>query len=254
MPRAEGSDDPEMDTLERPGSDGTDRAATPNAVSPSRVWLSWSSGKDAAFALVRLRQQPSLQVTGLLTTVTREFERVSMHGVRVELLRAQCQRAGVPLHIVEIPYPCSNEEYERAMGAACARARAEGVEAVAFGDLYLEEVRRYREQNLGKAGLRGIFPLWGLPTAELARTMIASGLRATLSCVDPRRLPASFAGREFDATLLDDLPPGVDPCGENGEFHTFVHDGPMFDAPIRLHHGEVVERDGFVFADLRPSP
>jgi uncharacterized protein (TIGR00290 family) len=219
-------------------------------MSKDKVILSWSSGKDSAWTLHVLRSQPELEVVGLLTTINRQFERVAMHAVRVELLRAQAAAAGLPLHEVSIPWPCSNEQYEAAMAAAVQRARADGVTVMAFGDLFLEDIRRYRVEKLASTGIRPIFPLWQLPTAELARTMQSGGLRARLTCIDPRKLPASLAGREFDAALLAELPEGVDPCGEHGEFHSFAYAGPMFERPIPISTGEVVERDGFVFADL----
>jgi len=215
--------------------------------------MAWSSGKDSAFALHTLRSTPGLEVVGLLTTLNAAFDRVAMHAVRRELLEAQARAAGLPLLPVPIPWPCSNVEYEQAMRAALARARGLGVEAVAFGDLYLEDVRRYREDRLAPTGLQPLFPLWGRETRGLARDMLASGLRARLTCVDPRVLPASFCGREFDAQLLAELPGGVDPCGENGEFHSFAYAGPMFGVPIDVVAGEIVERDGFVFADLLPA-
>jgi len=218
-----------------------------------KTLLSWSSGKDSAWALRVLRSDPRYDVAGLLTTVNRAAGRVAMHAVRLELLHAQAASAELPLHVVEIPSPCSNEEYECAMGAAVAAAVAEGVKAVAFGDLFLEDIRVYREQKLSGSGMQPLFPLWGRDTRELAEEMIASGLRARLTCVDPRVLPASFAGREFDASLLRDLPEGIDPCGERGEFHSFAYAGPMFSHPIGVIGGEVVERDGFVFADLMPA-
>ena len=217
-----------------------------------RILLAWSSGKDSAWSLHVLRQREDVEVVGLLTTLNEAYDRVAMHAVRRVLLEAQAEAAGLPLHTVSIPSPCSNEQYEAAMGEAVARARDEGVQGIAFGDLFLEDVRRYRERQMAPTGLECVFPLWQRPTALLAREMIAGGLRAHLTCVDPRALPASFAGRPFDATLLADLPPGVDPCGENGEFHSFAWDGPMFAHPVPVRGGEVVERDGFVFADLRP--
>lgn len=219
-------------------------------MSQEKVVLSWSSGKDSAWTLHVLRSQPELEVVGLLTTINQRFERVAMHAVRVELLRAQAAAAGLPLHEVGIPWPCSNEQYEVAMTVAVQRLRGDGVTVMAFGDLFLEDIRQYREHKLSGSGLRPIFPLWQLPTAELARTMQRGGLCARLTCVDPRKLPPSLAGREFDAALLAELPPDVDPCGEHGEFHTFAYAGPMFNAPIQVRSGEVVERDGFVFADL----
>jgi uncharacterized protein (TIGR00290 family) len=218
-----------------------------------RTVISWSSGKDAAFALHEVRRAGNHEVVGLLTTVTRAFNRVSMHGVREELLEEQARAAGLPLVKVEIPSPCPNEVYERAMGEAVAHLRQDGVEVIVFGDLFLEDVRNYRESRMKDTGIRPEFPLWGRPTDTLARTMIASGLSATLVCLDPKKLPARFAGRSFDLALLDELPPNVDPCGEGGEFHTFATGGPMFDHEIRITPGVVVERDGFVFADLLPA-
>ncbi|HZU53398.1 MAG TPA: hypothetical protein VFF77_05860 [Holophagaceae bacterium] len=215
--------------------------------------LSWSSGKDAAWALHVLRQQGDVEVVGLLTTINRAFDRVAMHAVREALLEAQAAAAGLPLWKVDIPFPCPNEAYEEAMAAACAKAVDKGIEIIAFGDLFLEDVRDYRIQKLTGTGLKPLFPLWGRDTAALAREMIAGGLKATLTCVNPKALEASFAGRDFDAALLADLPPSVDPCGERGEFHSFAWDGPMFQHPVPIQRGEVVERDGFVFADLLPG-
>lgn len=218
-----------------------------------KALLSWSSGKDAAWALHVLRQAGEVEVVGLLTTTNAAFDRVAMHGVRETLLEAQAEAAGLPLWKVPLPWPCPNEAYEALMAKACAQAVAEGIEVMAFGDLFLEDVRDYRIQKLAGSGLKPSFPVWNLDTATLARDMVAAGLKATLACVDPRVLDASFAGRAFDATLLTELPPSVDPCGERGEFHTFVWDGPMFRHPIPIRRGEVVERDGFVFADLVPA-
>ncbi len=215
--------------------------------------MSWSSGKDSTCALQAVRQDPAVTVTRLLVTVNAESDRVAMHAVRRSLLEAQADRLGLPLHVVEIPSPCPNEVYEQRMGAAMAAATSEGVEAIAFGDLFLDDIRAYREQSLAGSGVRPVFPLWGRPTGPLARDMISSGIRAVLTCVDPAQLPASFAGRPFDRELLDDLPPGVDPCGERGEFHTFVSDGPGFARPIEVRTGEVVRRDGFVFCDVLPA-
>jgi uncharacterized protein (TIGR00290 family) len=217
------------------------------------VLLAWSSGKDSAWSLHVLRGRPDVEVVGLLTTLNEAYDRVAMHAVRRALLEAQARAAGLPLTLVHIPSPCPNEEYERAMAAAIASARAAGVRGVAFGDLFLEDVRRYRERQMAPTGLELVFPLWGRPTAALAREMLAGGLQARLTCVDPRVLPAPYAGRAFDAALLEDLPDGVDPCGENGEFHTFAWDGPMFTSAVPVRGGEVVERDGFVFADLLPE-
>jgi len=217
-----------------------------------KTLLAWSSGKDSAWALHTLRQTPGVEVVGLLTTVNAAADRVAMHAVRRALLEAQARAAGLPLQVVPLPWPCSNAEYEQAMTAALAEALARGVEAVAFGDLFLEDVRRYREERLVGTGLVPLFPLWGRPTAALAREMLAAGLEARLTCVDPRALDASFCGRAFDANLLADLPASVDPCGEQGEFHTFAWTGPMFHEPVRVSVGETVTRDGFVFTDLLP--
>lgn len=220
-----------------------------------RILLSWSSGKDAAWALHRLRQAGDVEVVGLLTTLNAEFDRVAMHAVRRVLLEAQAQSVGLPLLAVPLPWPCSNAEYEAALLNALGEARAAlGITHVAFGDLFLEDVRAYREAQMAGTGLAPLFPLWGLPTNQLARDMIDGGLRARLTCIDPRQLSVDFAGREFDAAFLDALPANIDPCGENGEFHSFAWDGPMFAHPIRVTAGEVVERDGFVFADLLPVP
>jgi uncharacterized protein (TIGR00290 family) len=218
-----------------------------------RAVMSWSSGKDSAFALHEARRTGEVEIVGLLTTVTSAFGRVSMHGVREVLLDRQAEALGLPCYKVPIPSPCPNEVYEREMGRVLSEVRALGVDRVVFGDLFLEDLRRYREEKLGAIGMSCVFPLWMRETATLARDMLAAGVAATLTCIDPRKLAASFAGRSFDATLLDDLPADVDPCGENGEFHTFAHAGPMFARPIPVTVGEVVERDGFVFADLLPG-
>jgi uncharacterized protein (TIGR00290 family) len=217
----------------------------------SKLLLSWSSGKDSAWALHCLRRDGAWEIAGLLTTVNVAFDRVAMHSTRRALLEAQARAAGLPLHVVPLPWPCSNEQYEAAMRIACDDALAGGVEAMAFGDLFLEDVRRYREERLAGTGLQPVFPVWGLDTGRLAEEMIDSGLRARIVCVDAKKLPAEFAGRDFDRDFLRDLPAGVDPCGENGEFHSAVYAGPMFHEPISIESGEVVERDGFVFADVR---
>ena len=219
----------------------------------TRALLAWSSGKDSAFALHVLRSQGDVEVVGLLTTMNTVHDRVAMHAVRRELLEAQAVAVGLPLRTVALPWPCPNEAYEDAMRQAMDTARAEGIEAIAFGDLFLEDVRRYREERLAGTGLTPLFPLWGRDTTALAREMVDSGQRATLTCVDPRVLPARFAGRAFDAALLTELPAGVDPCGERGEFHSFAWDGPAFRHPVEIESGEVVERDGFVFADILPA-
>jgi uncharacterized protein (TIGR00290 family) len=218
-----------------------------------KALLSWSSGKDSAWALHLLRQRGEVEVVGLLTTINQLHDRVAMHAVRTELLRAQADAAGLPLWPVAIPSPCSNAEYEAAMTAAMARARGDGIARIAFGDLFLADIRAYREERLRGSGVDPLFPLWDMPTGALAREMVAGGLRARLTCVDPRKLSRDFAGRDFDAALLAELPPEVDPCGEHGEFHSFAYAGPMFTRPIPVRGGEVVERDGFVFADLLPG-
>ena len=214
------------------------------------VALSWSGGKDSALALWTLRRGGTEPVA-LITTVTESYDRISMHGVRRVLLRLQADAVGIPLVEVSIPPGCSNELYERRMAAAFASEPLESVDAVAFGDLFLEDVRTYREERLRPAGCTGIFPLWLCDTTELAHDFVDAGFEAILVCVDPRKLDASFAGRSYDRQLIAELPHGVDPCGENGEFHTFVHAGPVFSRPIACMHGEVVEREGFAFCDLQ---
>jgi len=219
----------------------------------TKVLLSWSSGKDSAWALHLLSRREDVQVTALVTTFNRAANRVAMHAVRRTLVEAQAERIGLPLWPVELPWPCSNQLYEEIMRGVCRRAVEEGIQAVAFGDLFLEEIRAYRQRQLEGSGLKPLFPVWGMPTAELARAMIASGVRAKVTCVDPSKLDKTFAGRDFDSDLLDSLPASVDPCGENGEFHTFVFASPAFRDPIAVRGGEVVERDGFVFADVLPQ-
>jgi uncharacterized protein (TIGR00290 family) len=215
--------------------------------------LSWSSGKDSAWSLHVLRQKGDVDVVALLTTINQVHDRVAMHAVRSDLLRAQAEAAGVPLWPVPIPSPCSNAEYEAAMSAALEQARISGITVAAFGDLFLEDIRRYREVKMAGTGIQPVFPIWGIPTHALAREMVSGGLRARLTCVDPKQLAPSFVGREFDAALLDEFPATVDPCGERGEFHTFAYEGPMFGHPVAIESGEVIERDGFVFADLVPG-
>jgi uncharacterized protein (TIGR00290 family) len=215
-----------------------------------RILLAWSSGKDSAWALHVLRQSGEYEVAGLLTTFNEAFDRVAMHAVRRELVEAQAAAVGVPLRPVYIPWPCSNEEYERRMAAACMQALTEGIEAIAFGDLFLEDVRAYRERNLAPTGLTPLFPLWKIPTDMLVREMIAGGQRAVITCVDPAKLGREFAGREIDLELLKKLPAGVDPCAENGEFHSFAFAGPQFTQSLDIRIGEIVDRDGFVFADV----
>ena len=215
-----------------------------------KAWLSWSSGKDSAWSLHVMRQRGEFEITALLTTVNLTHSRVAMHAVRETILEAQAAAAGLPLVKIPIPSPCPNEIYERAMADAMARARCEGVTHVIFGDLFLEDIRKYREENLAKCGMTPIFPLWGRDTHELAREMIAGGVRAFLTCIDPKKLDGSYAGRAFDEKLLGEFPASADPCGENGEFHTCVVAGPMFSRAIPVLGGEIVERDGFIFADL----
>jgi uncharacterized protein (TIGR00290 family) len=215
-----------------------------------KVLASWSSGKDSAWMIHVLRQRPDVELAGLLTTVNESARRVAMHAVRVDVLEAQADALELPLWQIPIPSPCPNEIYERAMAAAVARAVAEGITHMAFGDLYLEDVRRYREERLAGTGITPLFPLFGADTPALAREMIAAGLGARVTCLDPRVLDRSFAGREFNAAFLADLPAAVDPCGERGEFHTCAYRGPMFCREVAIDTGVTVERDGFVFTDL----
>jgi uncharacterized protein (TIGR00290 family) len=215
-----------------------------------KILVSWSSGKDSAWMLHVLRTMDIGTPAALLTSINEQFDRVAMHGVRSAILRAQAAAAGLPLITVPLPYPCPNEVYEQRMREVVTAAVADGFTHVAFGDLFLEDVRRYREERLARTGLTPLFPLWCRPTRELAREMIDGGIEATLTCVDPRTMPRALAGRAYDARLLEDLPEGVDPCGERGEFHTCVTAGPMFATRISVDVGETVERDGFVFTDL----
>ena len=218
-----------------------------------RVLLSWSSGKDCAWSLHLLRQQADVEVVALVTTLNEAANRVAIHAVRRVLVEAQAERVGLPLWAVDLPWPCSNADYEERMRAVCERAVAEGITAVAFGDLFLEDVRAYRVRQMEGTGLELLFPAWGIPTDALAREMIAGGVKAKITCVDPRKVAGSFAGCEFDEEFLAALPAGVDPCGENGEFHSFVYDAPVFTRSIEVRGGEVLERDGFVFADVIPA-
>ncbi len=216
-----------------------------------KILVSWSTGKDSAWMLHELNRQHPGCAAGLLTTTNQAFDRVAMHAVRRELLEAQAAAVGLPLHVVPLPWPCSNEQYEAIMKNAVAGFVRDGYTHAAFGDLFLEDVRQYRETRLAGSGLEPLFPIWKTkPTADLARDMVDAGLRARITCVNPKRLDASFAGRVFDQSFIDDLPATVDPCGENGEFHSFAFEGPMFNHPIAIDLGEVVERDGYVFADL----
>jgi len=217
-----------------------------------KTLLAWSSGKDSAWALHVLRQS-GVEVAGLLTTLNQEADRVAMHAVRRALLEAQADAAGVALRQVPLPWPCTNDDYQARMADACRGAVAEGFDTIAFGDLFLRDVRDYRERQLAGSGLTPLFPLWEIPTAALAEEMIAAGLRARLTCIDTKQLDARFAGREFDRALLAELPATVDPCGENGEFHSFAYEGPMFRRPVEVEAGELREAEGFVFADLVPK-
>lgn len=216
----------------------------------AKALISWSSGKDSAFALDEIRRAGEFDVVGALTTVTEAFDRVSIHGVRQEILQAQCQAAGLPLRVVPIPYPCPNVIYEARMAEAVARAVSQGITHIVFGDLFLAEIRAYRERKLAGTGLTPVFPLWERPTLPLAHAMIESGIEAYLATVDLKKLPAEFAGRKFDLRLLADLPDGVDPCGENGEFHTCVVAGPIFSRALAVAAGERVQRDGYGYCDL----
>lgn len=217
---------------------------------PPKAYVSWSSGKDSAYALWQARSTGLAEIAGVLTTLSEAYGRVAMHGVRESLLDRQIAALGLPSLRVMLPTPCPNEIYEERFARACEELKAQGVHHIVFGDLFLEDIRAYRERQLEALGMQAIFPLWQRDTAALAREMIASGLVAHIVCLDPRRLSAAFAGRRFDRELLEELPAGVDPCGENGEFHTVVTAGPMFSAPLQVRRGEVVERDGFVFADF----
>lgn len=218
-----------------------------------KTLLSWSSGKDSAWTLYQLQQDQDIELLGLVTTVNQTHQRVAMHAVRVELLEQQAVAANLPLYIIPIPHPCSNDEYNQAMSSFFESIEGLGITHMAFGDLYLEDIRQYRIENLKPTGLEPLFPLWLKPTGQLAQEMLAAGLKTHITCVDPKQLPASFAGREYNQQFLDELPAGVDPCGENGEFHSCAYAGPMFKYPINISLGEVVERDGFVFADLIPT-
>ena len=217
-----------------------------------KTLLSWSSGKDSAWTLWTLQKDPEIELCGLFTTLNEEYNRVAMHGVRREVLEAQAKAARLPLNIIPLPNLCSNEIYEERMGTFIEKSKAYGIEAMAFGDLFLEDIRAYREKQLEGTGIKPIFPIWGAPedTETLSRKMIASGLRAKLSCVDSKQLAPEFSGRDYELELMNDLPGSVDPCGENGEFHTVVYDGPMFVSPLKLVKGESVDREGFVFTDF----
>ena len=219
---------------------------------PKKTLLSWSSGKDSAWALHILRGRSDVEVVGLMTTVNELHQRVAIHAVRLELLQRQAVALGLPLQVIDLPSPCTNEQYELVMGKFVDEAKQRGIECMAFGDLFLADIKKYREAKLAGTGIKPLFPLWLTPTDLLAKEMISSGLRAVITCVDPQKLPLSFAGREFDEQFLADLPKHVDPCGERGEFHTFAFDGPMFEKSLSLERGAIVERDGFGYADWLP--
>jgi uncharacterized protein (TIGR00290 family) len=218
-----------------------------------RTLLSWSSGKDSAWSLYLLRDNPEYEIVGLLTTFNCAADRVAMHGVRRALVKAQASAGGVPLWEVDLPSPCSNNDYECALQQTCKKAVESGIDCIAFGDLFLTDIRAYREKQLHDTGLQAIFPVWGIPTGSLAKEMIDSGLRAKLACVDTKQISGGFAGREFDAHLLAELPASADPCGENGEFHSFVYAGPMFNRPLEIEVGDIVQHEQFAYADLVPG-
>jgi len=222
-------------------------------VTLKKTLLSWSSGKDSAWALHTLRRRSDLEIAGLLTTMNQLYQRVAIHAVRLELLQCQAEAVGLPLHIIDLPYPCSNSQYEAAMKKFIEQSRRQGIECMAFGDLFLADIKEYREAKLSGTGITPVFPLWLKPTDQLASEMISGGLRAVVTCVDPKQLPASFAGREFNEDFLSALPDCVDPCGERGEFHTFAFDGPMFSKPVNIEVGEITEREGFIYADVLPA-
>ncbi|WP_024544883.1 ATP-binding domain-containing protein [Picosynechococcus sp. NKBG15041c] len=215
-----------------------------------KILMSWSSGKDSAWALYTLQQNPDFEVVGLFCTINKEFDRISMHGVRIELLQKQAESLDLPLEIIEIPYPCRNIEYEKIMGDFVERVKSNGVEYFAFGDLFLEDVRNYREEKLKGSGIQPIFPIWGIPTEKISREMVKNGLKTITICVDSKRIPDKFLGKIFDDNFLDALPETIDPCGENGEFHTFVYDAPMFKKPIEITIGERFARENFVYVDI----
>jgi uncharacterized protein (TIGR00290 family) len=221
-------------------------------VMPKKTLLSWSSGKDSAWALHVLRGMSDVEIVGLMTTVNELHQRVAIHAVRLELLQRQAEALGLPLQVIDLPSPCTNSQYEAAMEKFVAESKQRGIECMAFGDLFLADIREYRETKLAGTGITPLFPLWLAPTDRLAKEMISSGLRAVVTCVDPKQVPLSFAGREFNQQFLEDLPNHVDPCGERGEFHTFAFDGPMFEKPVSVELGVIVERDGFIYADVLP--
>lgn len=218
-----------------------------------KTLLSWSSGKDSAWALHVLQQQQDIEVVGLFCTYNEKYKRGAMHAVRTELIVQQAERTGLPLHLIPIPDPCSDDEYKAIMGEFINEVKSQGIDCIAFGDLFLEDVRSYREDSLAGTGITPIFPLWGIPTAELSRKMVASGLRAVITCIDPKQISKEFSGHEYNATFLESIPDTVDPCGEKGEFHSFAYDGPMFRDKVNILKGETVTREGFVFTDVLPE-
>jgi uncharacterized protein (TIGR00290 family) len=218
-----------------------------------RTLLSWSSGKDSAWTLHVLQQQKDVEVVGLFCTYNEKFERGAMHGVRIELIRQQAEKTGLPLQLIPIPDPCSDAEYKTIMGDFIKQVKSRGIDNIAFGDLFLEDIRRYREESLAGTGITPLFPLWGKPTGELSKEMVSKGLRAIITSVDPKSLTADFAGHVYDSTFLEQIPDSIDPCGEKGEFHSFAYDGPMFKSRLNIRVGETVTRDGFVFADVLPG-
>lgn len=215
-----------------------------------KAWMSWSTGKDSAYALSLLLQDPKYDITGIFTTITDTFNRVSMHSVREELLEQQALNLGIPLHKIRIPFPCSNEFYEEKMRDLIKKSLTCGVMAMAFGDLFLEDIKKYRNKNFKGTGIKPLFPIWGLNTKALSRKMITSGFRAVITCIDEKKLDPEFSGRKYDKQFLNALPPSIDPCGENGEFHSFVYDCPMFSKAINISVGEKTSRDGFTFTDI----
>ena len=219
----------------------------------NKTMLSWSSGKDSAWALHTMRQDSGIVVDGLFCTINQEFDRVAMHAVRVALLQQQADSIGLPIQLIPIPHPCSNADYARIMGEFVAREKERGIACFAFGDLFLEDIREYREKSLSGSGISATFPIWGMDTRALSTTMLVDGLRAQITCVDPKQLAPEFSGREYDADFLKEIPPDVDPCGENGEFHSFAFDGPMFAHKVNIEVGVTTTRDGFVFTDLLPA-
>lgn len=218
-----------------------------------RILLSWSSGKDSAWALHVLRRKPDVEVVGLFCTINQEFERVVMHAVRIELIKQQAQNIDLPIQLIPIPHPCGDNVYGTIMKNFVEQAKQRGIECFAFGDIFLEDVRGYREANLADTGITPIFPLWGMPTKKLSVEMVSGGLRAIITCVDPKHLSTDFAGQEYGESFLERIPANVDPCGENGEFHSFAFAGPMFKKPVNIAIGETVARSGFIFTDLLPG-